>query len=120
MNLADISASLIWIVSAVVILYDLIPAFNRTDGDTISEQMRAATARFWVAPLAWGVLGGHWWAPPLDSPSWGPAMLAVIGVVALAMNLARMLPVRDPWAWLTLFSAGAVLGACFWNLGALT
>jgi hypothetical protein len=119
MTLATVSAAIIWIVASVVVLYDLIPAFNSTPGDTISEQMRAATARFWIAPLAWGVLGGHWWAPALLTPPWGPLALAVFGVLVLAANFARVVLVEDPRVWLALFVFGAVLGGVFWNLGPL-
>lgn len=108
------------ILAAIVSIsvYDIVPAAWTPDAeDTISERMRAHTRRWWVLPLAWGVLAGHWWGPPLPRVSWGPPALLVLGLVCVGLCAARV-GERQGWriADLILLVLGIPLGAVLWSL----
>ena len=99
-------------------LYDVVPAaFTPDKADTISERIRHHTGRWWVQPLAWGVLGGHWWGPPIPRPPWGPLTLLLLGLSLLALCAARVWE-RERWGVrdLVLFLCGIPLGALLWSL----
>ena len=54
-----ITSWVIAILTAGTILYDIIPAVNKTPGDTISEVLFASARKRPIIAVAWGILTGH-------------------------------------------------------------
>ena len=59
MNWGKFTTYLLIATGAIWALYDLIPAFAKAKGDTISEVLKNGAYRLWMIPLYFGVLGGH-------------------------------------------------------------
>lgn len=102
------------LVSTVgLIVYDIIPAISRPLGDTISEVLRDWSYRYWVIPLAFGVLNGHWFGPAVQPVQHGFWFLIGFGILSLIMgyfNIGHF----DPSNWWILVFLGFIMGATFW------
>lgn len=48
-------------IAAGIMIWDGFLAFNRRQGDTISEIMRSWAKTNPLVPFLWGALMGHWW-----------------------------------------------------------
>jgi hypothetical protein len=59
MNAHTISVVFIVIATFGLSLWDLIPALNNVDGDTISRIIRAWSREWPILAYLWGLLGGH-------------------------------------------------------------
>lgn len=83
----------------------------------ISPTMRRDGLRWVTWPTLWGVLGGHFWAPP-----WlrfelavrvGACVLIPFGVAVVAFDLLG--PRVTPGAAFLFMVAGVLVGAIFWS-----
>lgn len=98
---------------AVLIGYNIVIHFEPTPNDSISAVMWTWVTNHPVVPAAMGVLMGHWVWPPRDRiPAYGPAALAVWGVIVAAADWFGWLP-QIP-ALLSL-AIGLLLGAWLWG-----
>lgn len=91
---------------------------NATPGDTVSETMRRWAGRWWVIPLVYGALGGHWFGPSMPAwwPTWTGYVLGVGGAGAVVLCGLDWRRVSGWWVWWILGAVGAVLGAVLWPL----
>lgn len=109
-----ISSAFIVVAIAAGILYDILPALSRPDGDTISEIIRDWSSRRWGLPFGFGVLAGHFFGPaPWFSPLWYAVPLWAL----IAAGLIFQAPPVSPAHTSLFFALGAVSGAVFWSLG---
>ena len=115
MNYSRISEALIVITTVVIVGYDLLPALNDVNDDTISERIRLLTERWWCLPAMWSVLAGHWWgpfhAPVVTHGGWMLAALGVLALFACALGPWRM---TSPISWTLLCHWGFWAGALMW------
>ncbi len=108
------------IISTVLIAgYDLLPALNNLEGDTISEILRDWAPRWPVVPSAFSVLIGHWFVHPksIKRPTWGP--FALIGIAVAMCILSLISYFTGQWlyvpAWIPTFTMWT-LGCTLWKL----
>lgn len=116
MNLTNATRVIIVCVLVGVIVYDLWPALNQHDDDTVSEQIRILTAmRWWCFPFGAAVLAGHFWGP-LEAPIFSGAgwVMLAIGLVALALCVFRVVHISNPAYWGHLMLSGYTLGSLLW------
>ncbi len=107
----------ILVVVGVIILVDLFLAFNRIEGDTISEVIKEwAYRRFFVLTWTWGVLAGHLFLSRSDPILGAHASVLVLLGMTLALLLAGLffrdlvgLPMQ-----VGLLLAGTVAGYLLW------
>ena len=115
MNYSRVSEALIVIITVAVVGYDLLPALNDVNDDTISERMRLLTERWWCMPAAWSVLAGHFWGPfPEPVVAGGGWVLLAIGVLSLVVCALRLVSIGEPLVWTLLCHWGFWAGALLW------
>lgn len=115
-----VTVILIATVSIGLSAYDVLPATNAVDGDTISEVIRRWGREWIVLPYIWGGLGGHFWA---GSPHhiWTGADQLRVTVwsmwMVFVLNLGLRQQVRDwPWwAFLIAMMGGALVFSFTWS-----
>jgi len=105
--------------AVVLVVWDIYVAFFNdipNERDTESGILRKAGRAFVGIPIAWGILGGHFWGPSHDLfGKWGPLYL-VMGTVALTVShfiLRRFLRI-PAWSALVYFILGIPMGAMLW------
>ena len=104
----------------VAIVYDVIAALTKPEGDTISEVIKAAARNWLFLPVGWGALLGHFFSP-LPALSWGLAAAVILGVVLVAFDVWRRVRGRER-TWLHEHAlvgglGGVAFGATVWPLG---
>ena len=96
-----------------LILWDIIVATNRTDGDTISEIVLAVSYSWYTLPLALGVVCGHliWPAKKklLRSSEATLWVLIFVGTVALMLDALLAVSVFPLWPFLVGVGVGRVV-----------
>lgn len=77
-----------WVIgftATALVIYDLIPAVRKGQGDTISEVLRDAAHEHPIIAFAAGLLVGHWWFTPsphsvVVTPPKGGSVVAEVAV----------------------------------------
>jgi len=101
-------------VSDVVLVWYRIP--------TYSQRMRVWGSRVSFFPYAWGVLGGHFWAPMDPIMDWWVTLIGLV-VIGLALSALHAILRRLEWRfvkWLPVcvyLPAGIPIGAVLWSQG---
>lgn len=110
---------IIFISTAIIAGYDLWPALNTIDGDTISEILRDWAPQWPIVPTAVSVLMGHWFIHPsfVKRPKWGPFFLIGFAVFLCLLSLVSFF--TTGWlyvpAWIPALSMWT-LGCTLWKL----
>ena len=115
------TAILIVIVTVGLAAYDIIPASNSVDGDTISEVLRHWGEEFrLVLSYTWGGLGAHFWSgyPGVGLDTTGELALTFWTMwAALVLNLGLRGWVRlwDWWVPIPVMLFGALVFSFTWS-----
>jgi hypothetical protein len=120
MGYQTVTVVLIVAVSIGLSAYDVLPATNAVDGDTISEVIRRWGREWVVLPYIWGGLGGHFWAGyPHQTWTAGEELRITLWSMwmVFVLNLGIRQYVRDwPWwAFLLAMMVGAVVFSFTWS-----
>lgn len=112
--------SLVLAVVAIVSVYTFAMSTNGVTGDTVSEVQSSWWGRWWVIPLAWGALAGHFRGPTLPASIWNNGLtLAALGSAGLVLGTLRVPSPVAALGWRgdgLLLAAGYPLGAYLWPL----
>lgn len=110
---------IIFISTALIAGYDLIPAFNAVEGDTISEVLSEWAPRWPVVPSVFSVLIGHWFIHPsrVRRPKWGPPVLVLIALLMCLLSILSLY--TGGWLYVPAWIPSATmwtLGCTLWKL----
>ncbi len=79
-----------WVVWGTIVLWiawDVIAVVEWGGYATESAEIGSAAERFATLPLAFGVLGGHWfWKVPAGTPPWKHRHLVLVGLAIMATS----------------------------------
>jgi len=114
-----ITAALLIVCAVVLIGWDIYVAFFNdipNERDTESGILRRAGRAFVAFPIAWGVLGGHFWGPSHDLfGPWSPLYLVGATVVLSSAHLILRRFLKIPaWSALVYLILGIPMGAMLW------
>jgi hypothetical protein len=108
----------------ILLVWDVIVAYNDVQGDTISELVRDLSHAWYVLPYVFGIVTGHFfWNRPASemlpkAQHLNVFFAVVVGSSALVLlrdlvNIAHPMP-AFAYANLTLVTVGFFVGAKFW------
>lgn len=104
---------LVLVTLVILIVYDIVIRIEPTPDDTISEVMWTWVTQHPTVPVVLGVILGHWvWPPRKTGTAFGPAVLAVWGVILAIADIVGVVPAIQP---IIPFIGGLVLGGWLWG-----
>lgn len=107
---------LITMVTSVLIAWDIYVASNDVDGDTISEIFHLTAMKYALLPMAWGVLGGHFFAPKRKRVYRFMRLfgLLLVTLSTIAYDIAQFSGHVGPMNPMLVFVTSIFIGAVLW------
>lgn len=107
-----VATGLLWMV------YDIFPAVNVGRGDTISENVRDWSRKWWILAYVWGALATHFFVNVGQPANYKSMFYVFAGVTVgyLATNIATVIVVGEvpPWFRLLALVIGALTSLVLW------
>lgn len=125
MDLVTVTDIFVYIATAIIILYDIVPAVNDKPGDTISERAKYSTRFTSLVPYGMGILFGHFFGPFRSLDNWIALTLIPLSILYLGLDLIFREIVREKIfsnkAFYSIYmlvggAIGYVLGSILWSL----
>lgn len=119
MNTEQITVTIMLGCLFILVGWDVYAAYFNdipNERDTESGILRRAGRSFVAIPLAWGILGGHFWGPQFTWLGfWGPIVLiGIAGLLSWHHFILRRFLKIPAWFGLVYVVLGVFLGATFW------
>jgi hypothetical protein len=120
MNAYNISVILIAVATFGLSLWDLVPALNSVDGDTISRIIRAWSREWPILAYLWGLLGGHFflgYSEALTNPRGDLYLTLWVTWAAFILNLWYRSNDVEPnvYIFAVAITLGLLVGSFFWS-----
>lgn len=107
-----ILTGLLWAV------YDVIPAINAGRGDTISENVRDWSRKWWILPYVWGALTAHFFVnigqPDAYKTLFQILAMLTFGLFAANVCTALFLGEAPAWSRAVALMVGFASGLALW------
>jgi hypothetical protein len=109
------SIVLIAVVTIGLSIYDVLPATNEVDADTLSAIMHLWSRQWWIIPFIWSVLAGHWFGGhPVEIASAWPILLWLTWAL-FVVNLGTRHVEFPWWFYLAVHVLGWFVGHFLWS-----
>lgn len=111
-----ITLVLLAMMTCILIFWDIIVAVNDVDGDTISEIFHFTAMKYSLLPMAWGVLGGHFFAPKKEKVYRYMRLfgLLLVTLSTIAYDIAQFRGHIGPMNPMAVFMVSIFIGSVLW------